>query len=72
MPEKKPSYYAESADGRFRFMVWAPPSETGDGLCLGLTGKREHQLVEAILSGAYDHIFQSRRKKCRQAVGIPD
>ena len=60
MCEKKPAgagYYAESADGRFRFIAWRPHSP-GDELCLGLTGKSEDQLVREILSGAYDHILR--------------
>ena len=60
--ERRPagaSYYAESDDGRFRFIAWGPLPETGDKLCLGVTGKTENQLVQAILAGEYDHIFQS-------------
>ena len=52
-------YYAESADGRFRFIAWAPPPPQGDALCRGITGKSENQLVQAILAGEYDDILQS-------------
>lgn len=61
MADKRPawgSYYAESPDGRFRFIAWGPLPETGDKLCFGLTGKSENQLVQAILAGEYDHILQ--------------
>lgn len=51
------SYYAESADGRFRFIAWGPPPSTGDRLCLGVTGRTEDQLVRDILDGRYNHIF---------------
>lgn len=63
MADKKPagaSYYAESSDGRFRFIAWGSPPETGDKLCLGLTGKSENQLVRAILAGEYDSILTQR------------
>lgn len=53
-------YYAESADGRFRFIAWNPPPETGDELCRGITGKSENQLVYAILAGEYDNILAQR------------
>lgn len=62
MSEKRPDgchYYAESEDGRFRFIAYAPPPECGDKLCLGLTGRTENQLVRDILDGRYDHLLHA-------------
>ena len=53
-------YYAESADGRFRFIAHTPPPDRGDKLCLGLTGKSENQLVQAILAGEYDYLLSGK------------
>lgn len=47
-------YYAESADGKFRFTAWNPPPPPGDDLCRALTGRSEAQLVRDILEGRYD------------------
>lgn len=52
------TYYAR--EGKFEFIAWAPPPETGDRACLGITGKTESQLVQAILNGEHDRLLNGR------------
>jgi len=54
-------FYIRSPDGKGEMTVWSRP--TGDRLCIGLTGRTEHQLVMDILNGKYEHIMHP-------AVGI--
>ena len=52
------TYYAKQ--GKFEFIAWDAPPQTGDAACIGLTGRTENQLVRDILDGRYNHIFERK------------
>lgn len=54
------AFYAVDHQRRFEFTAWAPPPSPGDDLCRALTGRSEAQLVQAILRGDYNHVFERR------------
>lgn len=54
------AYYVCDPERRFEFIVWGAAPPPGDKLCLGLTGRTEEQLVQAILRGDYNRFFEGK------------